>query len=982
MTICGSPYLSNCSQVLSGKGLFMSMRSGVTRTLLFAVGTLSAVSMPAQQPTRRLLGMPAATESRVALAEGATGHHARAEALGQLPGETALTAMSLVLKPTAQQDAALTQLLSDQQNPASSSYHQWLTPAQFGDRFGVADADISLLRSWLQSRGLLVQSVAESRNRIVFTGTSSAVEAAFRVHMQRYRRDGKTFVENSDSVQLPASLAAVVSGVDGLSSYRLSAPQATRLVSAQATVSPQYTTAGGSHYLVPWDLRQIYGSNTLIGSGYDGTGIRIGIIGQSAVDTTQLTYFQQKTGQTVSLPTMVLVPNTGVSNRVSGDEGESELDLEYASGNAPGASVQFIYTGCTNTASAGILSATVNCNNNGVFDALTYAVTRNLAPILSLSYGGCEEENAAYANSTLEPVLRQANAQGQTIMVSSGDSGAASCESSASAKTATGGLSVSYPASSPYVTGIGGTTLPLANDTSAYWSSSNNTYLGSAIGYMPEVAWNDTANYLGGVFTSSGGGVSRIFGKPSWQRGAGVPADSHRDVPDVSFPAGVLQHAYLTCDVGGPCTSGAKSFNPTGNPRDGGGVGGTSAGAPSFAGMMAVVEQANGGKALGNINPSLYALAAGSTGSSIFHDITSGNNIVPCTLGTADCTTGTLGYSTAAGYDLVTGLGSIAIPALQTALQTATVTSGSTATISLAASTTTPLTNASVTFNVAAAGTNGTPTGTITFAIDGATSGSAIALTAGSASYVLAGGFTTVGTHTVVATYSGDGTYSAASSTLSLTASGGASTFSVSSSPATLTISAGTSGTEAITVTSSGFVGALSFRGTLLSSTSSTFPYCLSINPSTLSVAANASQTATLTINTASTCSSAGSMPMTGSGLTINNIAASTLPAQTLSRTAMLVLSAGVLGCFALRRRMALSLLSVAGASLLIFGLGGCGSGTTNNAGSTSTTTTTTPTPTSTTSPLTTGTYSLRITAVSLSNTSVTNSTTFTLVVK
>ena len=634
--------------------------------LPLVVVALSVSLSHAAQPARRLLNLPASGEGTVAV-RGTANHHARAESLGQIPADTTLTSMALVLQPSAAQEADLDQLLADQQNPSSSSYHQWLTPEQFGERFGMADGDLFLLQSWLQSHGFLVQSVAPSRNRIFFTGNASAVEAAFHVTMGRFRHDGQEFTENTTAAQLPASLAAVINTVDGLSTYRLPTPQAKRAVTAQATVSPQYTSTSGAHYLVPWDLRQIYGSNTLINSGFDGTGIKIGIIGQSAVQTQQLTYFQQKTGQTVKLPTMVLVPNTGVSNRVTGDEGESELDLEYASGNAPGASVQFIYTGCTNTTSTTILSATTNCNNDGVFAALIYAVTNNLAPILSLSYGGCEEENATYANSTLEPALKQANAQGQTIMVSSGDSGAASCETSSTTKSATAGLSVSYPASSAYVTGVGGTTLPASDDSGTYWNRTNNSYLGSAIGYMPEVAWNDTAGYSG-YFVASGGGVSQIFNKPSWQVGTGVPSDGKRDVPDVSFPANVTEHAYLTCDVDGPCTSGTQTFTLTGTTRDGGGVGGTSAAAPTFAGMLAIVEQANGGKALGNINPSLYALAETSNSSSVFHDITSGNNMVACTVGSTDCTTGSLGYSTTTGYDLVTGLGSINIPTLQAAL--------------------------------------------------------------------------------------------------------------------------------------------------------------------------------------------------------------------------------------------------------------------------------------------------------------------------
>lgn len=949
-------------------------RSFVARALLLSACAVSAVCTPAQQLASRLLRVPTQDEGRVALPDSGHRHRNQSVALGQLPGDITLPAMALVLKPTAAQDADLIQLIRDQANPASASYHQWLTPDQFGRRFGVSDGDLALLQGWLQAHGFQVQSVAPSRNRITFSGTSSAVETAFHTGMQRYRRDGQVFSENNDAVELPASMAAVVTAVDGLSSYRLAAPQARRSVAAQVTVSPQYTTATGGHYLVPWDLRQIYGSNTLIGSGYDGTGVKIGIIGQSAVDTTQLTYFQQKTGQTVSLPTMVLVPNTGASNRVSGDEGESELDLEYSSGNAPGAAVQFIYTGCTTTTSSTALSSSTNCNNNGVFDALTYAVTNNLAPILSLSYGGCESENAAYALSTLEPVLRQANAQGQSILVSSGDSGAASCESSSSTKTATAGLGVSYPASSPYVTGVGGTTLN--SDSSANWSSTNNSFLGSAIGYVPEVAWNDTASYQGGVFTSSGGGVSKLFGKPSWQAGTNVPADGHRDVPDVSFPANVVEHAYLTCDADGPCTSGTKSFTLSGTTRDGGGVGGTSAAAPTFAGMLAIVEQANGGKALGNLNPSLYAAAASASGSSIFHDITSGSNLVLCTAGTVDCAGGSLGYLAAPGYDLVTGLGSISIPALRTALQTATATSSTTATVSLAASTTTPVINTAVTFTANTAGAAGTPTGSITFVIDGG-AGVTVALSSGSAAYTLPGGFTSSGAHTVVATYSGGGTYAASSASLGVTASATSGSLSMTSSPSTLTISAGGSGTEAITLVSGGFSGALTFRASLLSSTSATFPYCLSINPGTVSLGANATQTATLTVNTASTCA-AKSDTLTISSTQADITRHGRLPGG------LLILSAGLLGCFALRRRQVATLAGFVLVSVLAFGLVGCGSGSSTGPGSTTTTppATTTPTPTSSNSAATTGTYSLRITAVSSTNTSITANTTFTLVVQ
>lgn len=943
----------------------------VKGVLCATAGVLLSALAPAQQPVQRLSRVPASGEARITLRDTAGTHVARSEQLGAVAEDTALTSLSLVLKPSDAQDAALTQLLADQQNPASARYQQWQTPQQFGEHFGAAQADIDLMESWLQGNGFSVQSVPASRNRIVFSGTAAAVERAFRTSLLRYRRDGREFFENKDAVQLPQSLAAVVSGVTGLSSFRPLVPQARRV--AQVTASPDYTTSIGNHYIVPDDLRTIYGTNTLIGSGYNGSGIKIGIIGQSAVDSTQLTYFQQKTGQTLNLPTMVLVPNTGNSNKVSGDEGESELDLEYSGGNAPGASIQFIYTGCTGTTSSSALSASVNCNNNGVFDALTYAVTNNLAPILSLSYGGCEVEDATYAISTLEPVLRQANVQGQTILVSSGDAGAAGCENTSSAQVATAGLAVSYPASSPYVTGVGGT--QLNSDSSFYWSSTNNSYLGSALGYVPETSWNDTLAY--GSLSSSGGGVSKIFAKPSWQAGTGVPADGHRDVPDVAFPANVTEHAYLTCDADGPCTSGNKSFTLSSNKSiaDGGGVGGTSAAAPSFAGMLAIVEQSNGGKALGNINPSLYALAAGSSAGTIFHDITTGSNSVACTIGTVDCTTGTLGYNATTGYDLVTGLGSIAIPALRTALQTVSATSSNTVTLSLVSSTTTPVTNGAITFTASAAGTGSTPTGTVNFTVDGGTATS-VALVSGNASYTLSGGFTTAGTHTVVATYSGNGTYGASSATLVVTASAGSGSFSFSSSPSTLTISAGNSGTETLTLASSGFTGALTFRAALLSSTSNTFPYCLSVNPGSVSLTNGSTQTAVLTVNTASTCSSKSG------GLSVSGISPAATQSSGVLRAGLFLLSVGLVGVASRRRSMA-SLLGVLALSAGAFGLSGCGSGSQATTSTTGTTTTTTgTTTTSTNSTVTTGTYNLRITAVSSTNTSITASTSFTLVVQ
>ncbi len=448
-------------------------------------------------------------------------------------------------------------------------------------------------------------------------------------------------------------------------------------------------------------------------------------------------------------------------------------------------------------------------------------------------------------------------------------------------------------------------------------------------------------------------------------------------MPDVAFPANVSEHAYLICDGFAPCTSGTPGFTLGSTGRDGGGVGGTSASAPNFAAMLAVIEQANGGKALGNINPSLYALAAGNAGSSIFHDITSGSNIVPCTVGTADCTTGSLGYTATTGYDLVTGLGSIAAPALSTGLQSlAQASPTGTPTVAVTASVISPaIINSAITFTAAVAGNSGTPTGSVTFALDGGAAGSAITLSSGTASLTLASGFSTTGTHTVKVTYSGDSNYLAASNTLTLTLASSTGSFSLNSSPATLTITAGSTGTEKIAIVSNGFTGALTFSAALTSATSSSFPYCLSITP--VSLIPTSAVTAVLTINTASSCAAkSGNLSIAG-----GNASLSPKPTMNRRRPAELaVLFGGVAIVFGLRRRRSqASLLLLGAAAVLTLGLAGCGSGGTASSSSTTTTTTTPPTSTST---LTTGTYGLRITAAASSNAQITSSTTFTLVVQ
>ena len=308
--------------------------------------------------------------------------------------------------------------------------------------------------------------------------------------------------------------------------------------------------------------------------------------------------------------------------------------------HCPAATINFVYVG--------------NIPNYNDFDALQYAIDNDLGQVISLSGGGCEPAFPPSEVASFESWFQEANAQGQTIVAASGDSGAAGCDYSDN--PATHGLALLYPASSPNVTGIGGTEfLGDVSSPGTYWYPTNNSSNGSAISYIPEEAWDDSPT--SGALLASTGGKSILFAKPDWQTGIGVPADGARDVPDVSLNASGNHDPYLTCSAAVTSDSCSNGFlGSQGELTPGGG---TSFSTPSFAGIVALLDQKFGSHGLGNINPMIYQAAA-TDYSTAFHDITIGNNQVPCQAGSKDCgSSGIIGYSTNTGYDLATGWGSV-----------------------------------------------------------------------------------------------------------------------------------------------------------------------------------------------------------------------------------------------------------------------------------------------------------------------------------
>jgi subtilase family serine protease len=518
--------------------------------------------------------------------------------------------MLLTLLPDAAQQNALNRLLEAQHDPESPYYHQWLTPEQYGERFGVSETNAALVTGWLQAHGFQVEEVTGGRSSIIFSGTAVQVEDAFHTEIHAYNVRGELHHANAKDPEIPAALAGVVGGVVSLHDFRSDAMHG--LVSKP---SPDFTN-GSAYYLAPADFATIYNLLPLYQQSINGSGQSIAIVGRSNIKLADVRQFRTTFGLPANDPQiMVNGSDPGVFN--SGEETEADLDVEWSGAVARNAIIKFVVSKSTNS-------------SDGVNLSAQYIVNNNLAPVMSTSFGLCEAALGSSGNGFLNSLWQQAAAEGITVLVSSGDNGAAGCDSP-SVASATHGRGVNGLCSTPYSTCVGGTEFDDVSTPSLYWSPSNaSATQASALSYIPEITWNESAPGYG--LWSSGGGASIVYAKPSWQTGTGVPADGKRDVPDVSLSS-AGHDGYLIYQEGSLYV-----------------VGGTSAASPSFAGIMALVVQ-HAAARQGNANIAFYSLASKQEagGAAVFHDITSGNNSVP----------GQLGFNAKAGYDQATGLGSV-----------------------------------------------------------------------------------------------------------------------------------------------------------------------------------------------------------------------------------------------------------------------------------------------------------------------------------
>ena len=559
---------------------------------------------------------------------------------GQVSSSVAMPRMALHFSLTGAQQTDLNQLLVALQNRQSAQYRKFLTPEEYADRFGLNEADTAKITTWLENNGFSNLQVARSRTWVAFSGTVGQVQNAFHTNIHKYTLNGESYMANANDPELPKALEGVAMGFRGLQNFRLK---------PHIRLQPHFTSStSGDTFLVPDDWTTIYDVKPLYSSGLDGSPLSAGptycggspcsivVVGQSDIQLPDVAAFRSAAGLPAKAPTVIIPPGDQDPGIVNGDESESDLDVEWSGAIAKNGNILFV------TASA--------VTGNGVEDSITYAVDNNVAPILSTSYGLCEPEETVGDFNTQNSLYQQANAQGMTVITAAGDAGSEDCDTGYPAAL---GFAVDFPSSSAYVTGIGGTTLTEANQpgvAAGYWASGNNGSNGSAIKYIPEAVWNDSSTANG--LAAGGGGVSILIAKPSWQAGSGVPSDGHRDVPDLAFSASNITNPLLICGDGW-CTNG---FRNSGGFLDT--TGGTSAGAPTFAGVLAMLVQQTGGR-LGNINANLYAIAQMS-GTTAFHDITNGSNAVPCDTGTPNCVNNvTTGYSAGTGYDQASGWGSL-----------------------------------------------------------------------------------------------------------------------------------------------------------------------------------------------------------------------------------------------------------------------------------------------------------------------------------
>jgi subtilase family serine protease len=558
-------------------------------------------------------------------------HHAPVQTLG-VANQNAVTHFNVYF-PLTHTDA-LEQLLRAQTDQSSSSYHQWLTPAQFKAQFGPDRADVAKVTAALLAAGFTI--TAENTQNLVVEGPVSAVEKMFATHLMQVRtQSGHTkFAAAEHHLTLPDTLVSVGAVIPEFTTHLAAHVHSRKMATNLLAANPAFRFSSNDSFFYPNDLNEAYqlpSFQTEIDPLHSrrpaqiaGVGSHIGIVISSVISTTDLdSTFNSSlnlggglsliqsysTNSNLPVPKVKIRPVDGGSGAFdpnSEDALEASLDTQMSLGTAPGA--------------AETLYNLPDLNDDSIIDGYTAVDEDNVVDVVSSSFGECELDYTAAANGgtdftgilkTFHALFQQGNAQGITFVASSGDNGGVPCTSIDFDNNLSSGTNfvagVENPASDPNVTGVGGTNL----QTAATPGEDDATYLSENANFDPRVPAEfqlgpDTFVSVGNNTWGSGGGFSIIFPKPLYQFLVDTGSNEHRAVPDVSLMMG-----------GCPGDADLTASNCLALPRSaaliwiGGELNlliGTSSSSPEMAGVLALAVELNGGR-LGNVNPLIYTLS-------------------------------------------------------------------------------------------------------------------------------------------------------------------------------------------------------------------------------------------------------------------------------------------------------------------------------------------------------------------------------------
>jgi subtilase family serine protease len=656
----------------------------LTALCLFTV----AQRVTGQSGQARMITQPI-DESKLMVQHGTVYPLARAEFdRGPVPASLPMGRILMVMKRSPAQQSAVESFLAQQLDKTSPNYHQWLSPIQFGERFGAAEEDIATVSSWLQSHGFQVAGASYGRGVIEFSGDAGQVEQAFHTSIHSYVVNGEQHFANATDPSFPAALMPAIEGVLSLHNFprhsdarSLGAFRRAKNSSHAEPIDPQFTFAGGCgsvggdcFALGPQDFATIYDVTPLYSAGIDGTGETIAVVADSNINVSDVTQFRSVFGLPANPPNVIIPPGSQDPG-LGSDEVEAVLDTEWSGAVAKKATIDLVVSATIGATFGGDLSAEYIVNFNG---------NKGLAPILSESFGECELFLGTAQNAFYNSLWSQAAGEGITVIVSTGDSGSVACllNPPDSSNPNPFGLGVSGVASTQFNIAVGGTDFNDITNPTTFWNTTNTAGTGgSAKGYIPETTWNDTCTNLDlgtdlgfssnqetncnnktqlnnlitlsagsggpsncttptGATNTSPGVCAGGNAKPSWQTVTGVPADGKRDLPDVSLFAATgafSKSFYVICQADDPHNQNGQACSLTANNfTDFSGVGGTSVSTQVFAGLMALVDQAAKGPQ-GNFSPMMYGIAATQscptasvTANCVFHQVSVGTIAQAC----------------------------------------------------------------------------------------------------------------------------------------------------------------------------------------------------------------------------------------------------------------------------------------------------------------------------------------------------------------